>query len=252
MASGRKRAEHDVAVAAAVGAAQAALRAAADPAKAPGRKAYLKTDLEVLGCTLPNVRAAARAVKRAHHAPARDEIVAALTALWASPVHDDRVLAVILAGLYARLFDAGDVAGWLRDWLADCRTWDLVDGLSTFVVGEIALRDAAAWPVIDGWSRDPWMWLRRAAVLAHVPAIRQGALRRRQFRDTCRRLVDEREFFIRKAIGWALREIATRDPDLVEALLADFGARASGLTLREATRRLPPERRAVILAKLER
>jgi 3-methyladenine DNA glycosylase AlkD len=238
--------------AAAVATAQAALRDAADPAKAPGRKAYLKTDLQVLGCTLPAVRAAARKVKRAHRAPSHAALVAGLAAPWSSPVHDDRVLATVLAASYAAQLDAGDVAGWLRDWLADCRTWDLVDGLSTFVIGEIALRDAAAWPVIDGWSRDPWMWLRRASVLAHVPAIRRGGLRRRQFRDTCRRLIDEREFFIGKAIGWALREIATRDPDLVAVLLSDFGARASGLTLREATRRLPPDRRAAILADLQR
>jgi 3-methyladenine DNA glycosylase AlkD len=233
---------------AAVQAAATSLREQADPVAACGRKAYLKTSLEVLGCTVPTVRAAAKAAWHAHQTAERTMLIGPLDLLWTSPVHDDRVLAMALAQLFRDRFTTTDVAGPFARWLRDCQTWDLTDGLSTDVVGWIALRDPDAWPVIAGWTSDEWMWRRRASVLAHIPAIRRGALRVEQFRDSCITLVDEREFFIRKAIGWALRELATRDPDMTERLLLDFGNRASGLTLREATRRLP----AGILDRLQR
>jgi 3-methyladenine DNA glycosylase AlkD len=236
----------------AVQVAAASLREKADPVAAPGRKAYLKTSLEVLGCTVPTVRAAAKAAWHAHKTAERTMLIGPLELLWASPVHDDRILAIALAQLFRDRFTATDVAGLFTGWLRDCRTWDLTDGLSTDVVGWIALRDPDAWPVIAGWTGDDWMWRRRASILAHIPAIRRGTLRVEQFRESCVALIDEREFFIRKAIGWALREIATWDPDLIERLLLDFGHRASGLSLREATRRLPVERRAGILDRLQR
>jgi 3-methyladenine DNA glycosylase AlkD len=62
--------------------------------------------------------------------------------------------------------------------------------------------------------------------------------------------VDEKKFFIRKAIGWTLREIAQTDPALAEKLIREFWDRASGMTRREALRRLPAARRKVLLAEL--
>lgn len=236
----------------AVRTAARSLRAQADPVTAPGRKAYLKTSLEVLGCTVPTVRATAKAAWHTHKTAERAMLIGPLDLLWASPVHDDRILAIALAQLFRDRFTATDVGGLFARWLRDCQTWDLTDGLSTDVVGWIALRDPDTWPVIAGWTGDDWMWRRRASVLAHIPAIRRGTLRIDQFRGSCARLIDEREFFIRKAIGWALRELATRDPGMTERLLLDFGDGASGLTLREATRRLPVERRARILDRLQR
>jgi 3-methyladenine DNA glycosylase AlkD len=54
-------------------------------------------------------------------------------------------------------------------------------------------------------------------------------------------MLHEQEFFIRKAIGWLLRELATREPAFVRRWIATYGDRASGLTLREASRKLPNE-----------
>ncbi|MEM7022456.1 MAG: DNA alkylation repair protein [Pseudomonadota bacterium] len=236
----------------AVRSAAASLRAQADPVAAPIRKAYLKSPFEVLGCTVPTVRKAAKAVHRVHKKTERSTLLEPLERLWASPVHDDRILAMALAQLYVDRFKAGDVETLFGRWLGDCQTWDHTDGISASVVGVIALHQPDAWRTIAAWSDDAWMWRRRASLLAHIPAIRQGNLRFAQFRESCDKLIDEREFFIRKAIGWVLREMATRDPDLNERLLLEFGPRASRLTIREATRRLPAERRARLLAILER
>ena len=61
-------------------------------------------------------------------------------------------------------------------------------------------------------------------------------------------MLDEREFFIRKAIGWVLRETGKLRPDLVREWLAPRIDRVAGLTLREAVKYLPPDDREALMA----
>ncbi len=93
-------------------------------------------------------------------------------------------------------------------------------------------------PVLDRWASDPDFWIRRSSLLAELRPLRAGAdlapfLRRADA------MLDEKEFFIRKAIGWVLREVGKRRPDEVVAWLAPRTHRASGVTMREAVRYLP-------------
>ena len=237
-------------IATAITAASVFLRAHADRSSAPTRKAYLKTPLKVLGCGVPVVNAAAQTVRRAHPAPDPAVLPDALEDLWSSMVHEDRLLAIALAAYYHRQFDPRQVDTLFGRWLGDCQSWDHVDTLSTRVVGRIALRDAKAWPVIGRWAEDPWMWRRRAAVLSHLPAIRQRKLRQDLFRATCERLIGDPEVFIRKAIGWALRELSIKDLALAEAMVLELGPQAASLTLREAVRRMPADRREWLLSEI--
>ena len=238
------------ALAACVRAACAELRAQADPVAAPIRKRYLKTPFEVLGCKVPVVNAAARAVRRAHPKPARGDVLRVLGDLFGSAVHDDKLLAIVLAGLYQKLFLPDDIGDVLLGWLRSCHGWDHVDAIATRVVGEIACRHPDRWAEIAGWSDDHHMWVRRASVLAHITAVRRGGLQADRLAASCRKLAGEEEFFIRKAIGWTLREVGRKDPDLAERLIVDLGGGLAKLSLREATRRLDPARRARISAAI--
>ncbi|MCZ6605723.1 MAG: DNA alkylation repair protein [Alphaproteobacteria bacterium] len=199
---------------AAIAAAKDDLRAHGDKDAARERKRYLKTPFEVLGCGVPVVNAAAKQVRRAMPSPDREVLAQSLDTLWASPVHDDELLAIVLAGLYQRLFTVEDLNWVFLGWLRDCRTWDHVDTLATRIIGEIAARDPRGWTLILRWAEDPAMWLRRASLLAHIPAIRRDALEADLLQQTCLALVEEAEFFIRKAIGWVLRELGKRDAEL--------------------------------------
>jgi 3-methyladenine DNA glycosylase AlkD len=223
---------------AALAEARAALRRAADPAAAPIRKTYLKSPFEVLGCTVPVVRAAAKAAKRACPAPDRDALVAGLRSTWASPVHDDKLLAIMAAALHVSRLGPEQL-DLVHEWLRDCRTWDHTDTLSLGVLGELALRHPEAWPRIERWAADPHLWVRRASLLAHIPAIRLCRLEAGRLQRTCAALAGERAFFIRKAIGWTLRELSTRDPDMAESILLSLPRPIAPLTLRETTRRMP-------------
>jgi 3-methyladenine DNA glycosylase AlkD len=198
------------------------------------------------------VRKAARGIKRAVPIPTRQGLIAELESLFASNTHEDRLLAILTAQQFVPVFRAADVKGTFSRWLANCHGWDLVDALSTFVVGHVALDHPTAWCEIAKWAYADSFWVRRASVLAHIPVIRAGQVDMNLLRKTCAHLVEEKEFFIRKAVGWVLREMASYDPKQAEPLIMELGPKASGLTLREATRRFPEATRRRIYRRLGR
>jgi 3-methyladenine DNA glycosylase AlkD len=123
--------------------------------------------------------------------------------------------------------------------LRESKTWALVDGLSSDAVSRLVARDADEMtPTLDRWATDADFWVRRASLLAELRPIRKGQPLDR-FLARAEAMLEEREFFIRKAIGWVLREAGKRRPDDVAAWLAPRTGRASGVTMREAVKYLP-------------
>ena len=216
----------------------AALRALGTPEWAAREKRYLKSDLDFLGVTVPDIRRTVRAAARGYAADLdREAFVAWAVALWREPVHERRMAAVEVLELAVRRLAARDL-GTVERFIREAGTWALVDGLAVSVAGAVALRDAAAWPRIDGWASDADFWVRRSALLALLPGIRSGQPDLARFTGYAEPLLTEREFFIRKAIGWVLREVSKKRPQLVRAFLREHGARCSGVTLREAKKYL--------------
>jgi 3-methyladenine DNA glycosylase AlkD len=115
--------------------------------------------------------------------------------------------------------------------------WDLVDEVATHLIRQLVLdHPSATWPEIDRWIDDETMWLRRAAIICQVGAKdRTDAPRLFEF---CRRRSHEREFFIRKAIGWALREYAKTSPEAVAAFVTRHEEELSPLSRREALKHI--------------
>jgi 3-methyladenine DNA glycosylase AlkD len=229
------------------------LREAGTPDRAVHEKAYLKSDLEFLGAGVPAIRSATKAVWRRIRADAsHDDLVALVDALWALPIHERRFAAVELLRCGIDLLGAEDCA-LLARLIHESRTWALVDPLATEVMGELLLRSPQLSAVLDTWSTEDDLWLRRSALLALLPGLRRrvpghsGMLVR--YADA---LVAEREFFIRKAIGWVLRETGRRDPELVRDWLLRQAPAASGVTLREAVKYLPEPQRDAVLAAYRR
>jgi 3-methyladenine DNA glycosylase AlkD len=120
------------------------------------------------------------------------------------------------------------------------------------VVGPLLERYSALTRSIDRWSRDEDFWIRRSALLALLRPLRRGEGDFRRFGVYADRMLEEREFFIRKAIGWVLRETGKRRPGMVYRWLLPRVPRASGVTLREAVRYLEPDQRQQILTKATR
>ena len=230
---------------------EARLRALGTPERAAREQRYLKSSLDFLGATVWQIRAEVKAYLADANRLDHDALLALVDALWAEPVHERRMAATVLLELRSGLLDASDLPVVER-LIRESLTWALVDGLSADVVGDILDRDTARTiTVLDRWAADDDFWLRRSALLAWLRPLRDGAPLDR-FLTYADRMLDEREFFIRKAIGWVLREVGKRRPDEVSHWLAPRTHRASGVTMREATKRLPvADRERLMLAYRE-
>jgi 3-methyladenine DNA glycosylase AlkD len=214
-----------------------AAEAVGTPERAAAEKAYLKSSLEFVGTGVPAMRRIAKAWLRERPALTHDELIEMVEALWDHPVHECCLVAVEFLVLRPALITAADVP-LIERLLRESRTWALVDPLAGWVMAELVARDPdATLPVLDRWVGDPDFWLRRSAVLALRSALRRGGETDRFYRY-CAALLPEREFFIRKVIGWVLREEAGRDPDAVSEWLRDHMAQMNLVTLREPMRKL--------------
>jgi 3-methyladenine DNA glycosylase AlkD len=218
------------------------LRRQGSPERAGGEKRYLKSDLRFLGAKLSDIRRVARDASKGSRLD-RDCALRLVEELWSEPVFERRMAAAILLELHAGQLRASDLS-LIERLIRESRTWALVDVLAGDVVGEMAKRLRIR-RTLDRWARDDDFWIRRSSLLAEMKPLKNGA----PFEPFARRaeaMLDETEFFIRKAIGWVLRETSKKRPDEVFRWIAPRTHRASGVTMREAVKYLE-DRRAVRL-----
>ena len=214
------------------------LRELGTPERAEQEKRYLKSDLEFLGATVWQIRAAVKAYLTELGDLQHDELVALVEELWSEPIHERRMAATVILEMRSGQLSAADLP-LLERLIRESLTWALVDGLAGDVVGDVLAADEdGTRPTLDRWASDVDFWVRRSALLAWLRPLRHGAPLDR-FLGYADAMLDEPEFFIRKAIGWVLREVGKRRPDDVTAWLGPRTDRASGVTMREATKYLP-------------
>ncbi len=225
----------------------AALRAEATPERAVHEKAYLKSDLTFLGASIPVTRQTARAFKRAHSAMTPAERRALVAALWDTPVHELRGVGVALMELSVKQLDPDADLPLVESCLRAAGTWAHVDWLAIKVAGPLLARRADRVAVLDRWAADADFWMRRSALLAELDALKDGGGDWETFERLASGMITEREFFIRKAIGWVLREVSKKNPAPVAAFLCAHRADVSGLTMREGAKYLPAKDRKALL-----
>lgn len=208
------------------------------PQRAMQEKRYLKSGLDFLGVTVPDTRRVVVAAVREHPGLDRDDAIAWALALWREPVHERRMAAIEVLRLQVRALRPADLPTVER-LIREALSWALVDPLAADIAGKIVLAHPGGWPRIDNWAADEDFWVRRSALLSLLPGIRADQPDLARFSRYATPLLDEKEFFIRKAIGWVLREISKKDPAFVAAYTQQHLHAMSGVTFREAVRRLP-------------
>jgi 3-methyladenine DNA glycosylase AlkD len=225
------------------------LRGAGSPGRAASEQNYLKSKLEFTGTTVPQTRAIVRAWRRDHAGLTRQRLTEVAAALWVAPVYECQLAAVLLLTDRRALLEADDVA-LVERMLRSAGTWALVDGLAADVMGSLVERFAdELHPTLDQWATDADFWIRRSALLALLVPLRRGdPANFERFAGYADAMLGEREFFIRKAIGWVLRETGKSQPGLVTDWLAPRAHRASGVTMREAVKWLPAGQRDALMA----
>lgn len=208
-------------------------------------RAYLKSEIDHYGVSVPDTRSTVRAALREADL-GHDEAIDLARELWAIPVHERRTAATMVLIRTQDHLGAGD-ADAIEGFLRESRTWALVDPLAGDLAGPLSERDSGFDPVLKRWSVDEDFWIRRSALLAHLRPLRQGRGDFDRFARFADEMLEEKEFFIRKAIGWVLRDTAKQRPELVFDWLLPRARRASGVTIREAVKPLSEDQRKRIL-----
>jgi len=219
--------------------------AAGKPERAKYERAYMKSALEFHGVDAAAIRSACAEFVKAH-ALDHDGLVGVVDALYATDWFDLHSAAVGVLERKRKLVGTGDAA-WLIGLVRASACWAHVDWLATKIVPHALPAEPRT--LLRRWARDDDFWVRRTALLAQLDALRAGGGDFALFAELAVPMLGEKEFFIRKAIGWILRDTSKKRPELVRDFVAEHQAQMSGLTLREATRRLPDRmRRALITA----
>jgi 3-methyladenine DNA glycosylase AlkD len=216
------------------GAVRDHLRAAADPVKAPVMQRYMKSLMPYLGVPLPRVREIARKVFAAHPLPDRAAWEAAILELWREArFREERYAALELAAFRAyRAYQDPDTMPLYEKLIVTGAWWDYVDEVGIHRIGPILGRHPEPMaPLMRTWSRDPDLWKRRTSIICQIGS--KAGTDTTLLTDCIDANLSDRDFFIRKAIGWALRDYSKTDPTWVRAFIEERGERLSPLSRRE-------------------
>jgi len=173
----------------------------------------------------------------------KDEAIAIALELWSSNWFEEQAAGLMLLERCAKELTPKDLP-ILKKITEECEGWAMLDYLSTRHLGTLAINyPDEVYPKVRKWTKSKHLWTRRASILIHIMPSRKKQLRAEFAIPTFEELLHEKEFFIRKAIGWTLREIGKHYPDLTFEFLREHKEEASGLTLREGGRNLSIEMR---------
>ncbi|MFJ5533224.1 DNA alkylation repair protein [Streptomyces sp. NPDC093261] len=212
-----------------------AYAAAADPQRAVPMRAYMKDVAPFLGLTTPVRRALAGTVLAGTPRPDEADCTALALRCWALPEREYHYFAVDYLRRHVRQLSSGFLPV-TRHLVSTDPWWDTVDALAAHVVGGLVTANPRLRGAMDAWIEDDEPWIARTALL-HQLRHKEATDTSRLFAYCVRRSADP-DFFIRKAIGWALREYAKTDPDAVRQFVAREATRLSPLSVREALKNL--------------
>ncbi len=201
-------------------------------------RAYMKSELPFFGVPSTPTRLIARQALDRHPLPTFEAWRDTVLALWREATHrEERYLALeIAAHRRHRGFRTRDALPLYEELIVTGAWWDLVDGVAHML--RDLVREDHDWMAarMREWARAADEWKRRAAIISQL------GLRSSTDMVLLRACVEpnlgDSSFWIRKAIGWALREYAKTAPDVVRAYVEELGPRLSPLSRREAMKHL--------------
>ena len=197
-----------------------------DEKKAPGMSAYMRSQFPFLGVSRPE----RKTLRSRHFARPGETIDRGFVELcFSKEEREFQYLAVDYLNVYKKRLLPEDLP-WLKRLVSTKSWWDTVDCFPS-VLGDLALRHPSVKEAMLAWSTDPDFWVRRVAILHQLSS------KERTDRVLLGRILENnlesREFFINKAIGWALRQFSKTDRDWVAGFIAEHQGRMAPLSIRE-------------------
>ncbi len=214
------------------GLADAAVAADAGP-----MSAYMRHQFPFLGVRAPARNAVVQTALAAAGPPVDEaDVVLAVDMLWARPEREHRYAGCLLAGRFATAASPAFIDHVSR-WIITGPWWDTCDPLARVGVGQVVRRHPELRATMDRWLCGDDLWLTRSALI-HMGGW-GDTIDREWVLAACLTRAEHPDFFIRKAIGWILRDLAQVEPDAVVAFVEGKGAKVlSGLSKREALKNI--------------
>ena len=214
----------------------AQLESVANREKAVRMAAYMRTDMAFYGVQKADRKRILRELLRRFPAADRSEYRDQVSALWRRPNREEKYLAIAVARAYPRYVTLSSVPLY-RGLIVEGAWWDFVDEIAIHLIGAVLVGQRREMtPRVAVWIDDRDLWLRRTSIICQVG--KRNETDEALLFDACSRRMTETEFFIRKAIGWALRDYARTAPEAVRDFVIEHREQMSGLSFREATKHL--------------
>lgn len=208
----------------------------ANSEQAKAMAAYMKTTQPFYGIKKPERVPVYRGMKKGFPPKTQRAYLQAVKDLWERPHRECQYAALEYACHFKDYVNLESMELY-EQLVREGAWWDLVDVIAAHLVGKVLLidRESIA-PLMDQWIDDDDYWIRRTAILSQC-RHKEKTDEKQLFRH-CLKRAHEKEFFIRKAIGWALREYSYANPKAVKSFLLKNKAKLSGLSLREGAKGL--------------
>ncbi len=210
------------------------LKALGCPADAEGMKWYHKVDHLYLGVRAPETARLSKEFAAAHD---EQEILDLSDALWALRCHEAYQVAGGLLD-HPKVTDLDAIWVRLSRYKEDLEAWAMADGLCHAAFRVLKAKPEYLDEMEKEWLGHRSFWVRRACLTFTLYSTKKDGDPRRSLKWAAT-MVDDREWFIQKAIGWYLRELSKVKPEPVKAFLAEYGARMKPFAVREGSKYLP-------------
>lgn len=209
-----------------------------DPVAAEQMRAYMKSEMPFRGVPKPAREKLLRELVARHPIADAAELRKVVGELWdGAEYREERYFALSLTA--HRRYDGWPDLLWLplwRHWIVAGAWWDFTDEIANRRIGRLLRADPAQMlPTLRAWAVDTDRWLRRTSVICQLGS--KGAIDLHLLADAIEANIDDPDFFLRKGIGWALRQHAKTDPEWVRAFVAAH-PRLSPLSRKEALKHI--------------
>lgn len=215
----------------------AGLAAAADPETAIGMQRYMKSEMPFLGVRAPVAQRIVRDAVRSEGTTHWEDLLAESERLWESASHRELWYAAQQLTGYRSCDGRLEFLDLYERMVIDGAWWDVVDNCHRRFGALLRHHRGTLDPLLRGWAVDPNHWKRRTAIIAQLSAKAETDVALLEAAIVPN--MAETDFFLRKGIGWALREYAKTDAEWVRAFVDGHSHELSGLSRREALKNLP-------------
>ncbi len=213
------------------------LRKKGDPTHARNEEKYLKTNFKCYGVYGTELHLSLNEFCKSHKDISKADLLYLLDSLWTSKYHTEKTFAIKLVSKYISLFGPKDIP-YFKKWLKESDGWCHTDYICGLVVGELVYKHPTIKKTINCWRDDKVLWVRRASLISYIVSIRHTDRDIKDVFNNSIYLSGEKDFFIRKAIGWILREASKKYPKEVLGFVSKYENKLSNLSKKEAIRNI--------------